>query len=370
MAHPFFESDRFPLQRAEGDELLQRLRSVFTNPAEITLMYEQAGGSPGALTPGQSAWLLWPEVLNQLAAARLLETFCERLRNNARVGTNAQMLAAIDAIASAKPLVDLQIVSERRLVLDRVELRAKLRALSTDNSTLRVVLVRGGDDTGKSWGRHVFESAAKDRGAVAVYLSANQNPTVDMVVSDLFAAVQATDKIPPKLTTPAAWYSAVCAALSDMASRRQQQLWAAIDDIALIDPEICTFCDQFVAKMESPAFSQWFRLMLIHYPADRSPTTWQDEVWDEDTTSDADVQVTDVISFFKSWADDRGYKVLDAHIEQLAQAAIAQADTPPQPNGPALPRLKRLHDHLVSTLAQQGQALAAAPPAEPTQPAG
>jgi hypothetical protein len=363
MAHPFFESNQFPLQRDEGRDLFGVLTQIFTNSDEIRMMYQQAGGDVGALKPGLAPKPLWTEVLNLLAAARALQAFCDVLKNS-RAKDNAEFKAAVAAVVNAKPLVDRQIVSERRLVLDRAELRTKLRSLGADNSPLRVVLVRGGDDSGKSWGRHVFLNAAKDSGAVGVYLSANQNPTLDSITRDLFAAFNETEIPPRGLTTGSAWYDAVCSALSVVAGNRRQQLWAAIDDIALIDPEICKFCDQFVAKMENPAFSQWFRLMLIHYPADRRPTTWQDEVWDEDTTSEADVDFDEVVAFFKSWAGDGGYKVIDAEINELAQVAITTADTPSQHagNGETVPpRLKRLHDHLVSTLAQQAQALAAGP---------
>jgi hypothetical protein len=359
MAHPFFEANQFPMQREDGRALFKLLTAIFTKPGDITLMVQTAGGDPADLSQGLTPRQLWGEALNLLAAARVLDAFCDQLKQNPRVKTNPEVQAAVEAVVNAKPLVDRQIVSDKRLVLDRAALRTKLRALGADDSPLRVVLVRGGDDSGKSWGRHVFLNAAEDSGAVGVYLSANQIVNIDSLTSKLFAAFEATDVPPRGLTTGVAWYDAVCSKLSVLAASRNQHLWAAIDDIALIDPEICEFCDQFVAMMENPAFSRWFRLMLIHYPDDRSPTRWQEEVWDEDITSEADLTYDEVVSFFKTWADDCGYKILDSQIDELAHAAINTADTVPTPQQgkPPPPRLKRLHDHLVSTLAEQTQAL-------------
>jgi hypothetical protein len=366
MSHPFFEANQFPAQREDARTLFDLLVVIFSNPGEIRMLYQRSGGDVGILTPGLAPRLLWTEALNLLAAGRTLEQFCDEVKRVQRVQRNAELLAAVDAVMNAKPLVDQQVVRGKRLVLDRAELRNKLRALASETAPLRVVLVRGGEDTGKSWGRHVFLGAAVDRGAVGVYLSANQSPTLDSVTGALFAPFGATDKIPPRgLTTGTAWYDAVCTALSEVTGSRGQQLWAAIDDIALIDPEIGKFCDQFVAKMENPAFSEWFRLMLIHYPPDRSPTTWQDDVWDEDTTSEDDVQLDEVRAFLKTWAADRGYTFLDADIDELARVAIEAADTPPpQQNGETAPRLKRLHDHLVKTLEEQARRFSQQGPAD------
>jgi len=152
----------------------------------------------------------------------------------------------------------------------------------------------------------------------------------------------------------------VCTRLSDVTGRAEKQLWIAIDDLALIDSEICAFCDQFVAMMENPAFATWFRLMLIDYPNDTRPTTWQNGVWDEDHTSMNDVQLDDVTSFFRSWADESGYNLRDQGAEALAKDAIAKADAPDAPNRPPRARLQRLHDHLLTTLAEQTKQFAAA----------
>jgi hypothetical protein len=358
--HPFFNSNRFLMGRKDGAELLAQLLSVFRSSGEIRILFEQAGGDLTVLPDGLAPAELWPRVLNELARRRGLEAFCTQLQANANVKKNDELMAAVDAVIAAKPLLERQMVSDHALVLDRVELRSKMRLLADDESQLRVVLVRGDDDSGKSWGRHVFESASKDRDAVMVYVSGNQAPTLEIVIELLFAAVKATERIPDKLTTPAAWYASVCTRLSDVTGRAEKQLWIAIDDLALIDTEICAFCDQFVAMMENPAFATWFRLMLIDYPSDMRPTTWQNGVWDEDHTSMNDVQLDDVTSFFRNWADEAGYKLRDQGAEALAKDAIAKADAPDAPDRPPRARLQRLHDHLLTTLAEQTKQFAGA----------
>src|SRR5688572_24114681 len=187
--HPFFNSNRFLMGRREGAELLRQLKGVFKQSGEIRLLFEQADGDVTLLEDGLAPALLWPRVLNELARARGLELFCAQLKENSRVKNNHELVAAVEAVINAKQLLERQVISDRALVLDRVELRAKMRALADNESQLRVVLVRGDEKSGKSWGRYVFESAAKDRDAKVVYMSSNSAPTLDSVIALLFAAV-------------------------------------------------------------------------------------------------------------------------------------------------------------------------------------
>jgi hypothetical protein len=354
MAHPFFESDVYPWERKEATPLYELLVALIPDPNQIVLVFEQSGGLRSALNTAQAPGLIWGDALRLLAAGRLLERFCTRLKAIGGLQQNADFQAAIDAVVEAEADVERSIVADNVLVLDRIELRETLRQLTPDDSPLRVVLVRGAEKTGKTWARYVFQGAARDRGADVLYLDAGTVATVDEVVDYLFITVEAPASKPdPGATTPQAWYRAVCRELMKAAMARRRPLWIAIDDLGHIDEEIREFCDQVGRSMKNPAFAQWFRLMLIHYPARPVPTDWAAEVWTEDVTTEADVQLDDVEAFLSDWAARAGLGMLEADIRQLAKEVVERAEAPVPDGEPVLPRLQRLHDHLVETLRTQ-----------------
>jgi hypothetical protein len=150
-----------------------------------------------------------------------------------------------------------------------------------------------------------------------------------------------------------------------IASDKKQQLWVAIDDLGgenepdgapLLDPQIAAFAGQFVLNMANPAFGQWFRLMLIHYPDGPVPTRWLREVWDEDRPTDADVTEEDVQEYLRDWAAEQDRTFLDDELAALAEQVMAKVDAPDSPVEAVLPRLQRLHDTLTETLRTQVQA--------------
>ena len=90
------------------------------------------------------------------------------------------------AMLDARPAVERRMAGER-LVVDREALPQAPRSSSpSDGAPIKVLLVRGGPRTGKTWSRHLFERAARDRGADVVYLRGAMVPTVEAVVEKLF----------------------------------------------------------------------------------------------------------------------------------------------------------------------------------------
>jgi len=178
------------------------------------------------------------------------------------------------------------------LFLDRIELRKKLQLLVPETNPMTVLLVRGGSNSGKTYGRYLFEWAATKLGAQYLYLFDGLVSNVNDLVLQLFVAFEASDEIPPRNTTENAWYKLVCAKLQEIASSKKQALWIAIDDLGLdekevplLDQDIRNFCNQFALNMMNPLFRKWFRIMLIDYPEGPVPTKWTSEIWTEDRTS-------------------------------------------------------------------------------------
>lgn len=358
MAHPFLDAVAYPWHRPEARELQTVLTLAFTTSADIDVLYQ--GSSPAVLplNHNQAPNLVWKEALDNLARVDGgLKTLCETVL--ARPQLNARLRKAVEDVVNAVPAVEVQFVPDSVLVLDRGELRTSLTNLGSETSAVKVLLVRGGPKTGKTQGHLLFERAAKDGGAKVVYLFEGIVASVDDVVGQLFSALEATSEIPPVTTTRQAWYQAVCVKLQDLAARKQQRIWIAVDDLGpgpgqppapLLDREIREFCDQFALNMPNPLFADWFRLMLIHYPDGDVPTRWRHEFWSEDRTSEADVQQPHVEEFLRSWAAHRDRNLLDEQVTSLAAAIIAKADEPQPPGNNAVPRLKQLHDAVEETL--------------------
>jgi adenosyl cobinamide kinase/adenosyl cobinamide phosphate guanylyltransferase len=262
----------------------------------------------------------------------------------------------IRAVVDAAPALEERIISDYVVILDRLPLREKLALLEPDASPVKVLLVRGEPRSGKSHGRYLFERSARDQGALPVYLCEGIVATVDDVVRELFSALDASSEIPPRLTTEDAWYRVVCSKLRELASSKQRPLWIAVDDLGpaadggpLLDSQIKQFCDQMALNMVNPAFRQWFRLMLIHYPDGQVPTRWKRDFWTEDRTNPMDVRQADVEVLLREWSS-RHETIIEDELTTLAAAVLARADAPETPDEAEAPRLQRLHDALVETL--------------------
>lgn len=357
MAHPFFDTISFPWNRPEAGRLHRALFQAVPLPADIDLLYHSCGEGLPPLALGFAPDIIWKEVFEKLAVAgkfrRLIELIQGQPKFNAKPFQDA-----IREVVNAQEAIDKRILSGDILILDRVNLREQLKKLESDESHVRVLLVRGGPGSGKSYGRFLFEGAAKDKGALTIYLSGGIVATVDEVIAALFAALRALDEIPPKNdTTTAAWYRAVLNRLMALAPSQDKPLWIAVDDLGvgqdgapLLDREIRDFCNQFVVFMGNPAFAKWFRLMLIHYPDGPVPTNWQREFWGEDRTSEADVQQEHVVELVRSWLLAHDRNMIDDDLTALAGSVLATAEALTTAGENKVPRLQGIHDALTETL--------------------
>ncbi|HWK25097.1 MAG TPA: effector-associated domain EAD1-containing protein [Solirubrobacter sp.] len=350
MANPFFSAAGYPWGREDAVALHHALAQAVPDAGQAALLYQQAGGAIEHLNTAQAPADVWRDALDALSRAAGLRRLCELVRADQRF---AAVRGAIDAVFTATSDVELSLLDNDVLVLDRTNLRSCLALLDAADSPVRVLIVRGRTKTGKSRGRYLFDRAARQRGARSLYLFAGIITTVDDVVAQLFSALSALDRIPARgTTTDDAWYQAVCLQLQTVAAERGQPLWVAIDDLGtdddgapLLDPEIRRFCEHVALNTRNPFFAAWVRLMLIHYPDGAVPTRWEPEFWREDRTDHADVQQPHVEAFLRAWATARRRTLLDGEIVTLARDVIAAADA----DGPA-PRLRRLDEALTAAL--------------------
>ena len=358
MANPFFEQNRFPWAREEAKALLRVLAQLITQFQKIDLLYKGCSNNLPALTPGQNSELTWKEALEQIALLGVLQALCDAVKPLSP--TIAEAVRNVEAAESARSK---RVISDDVMMLDRVKLRDHLGLLEQENSPIKVLLVRGGKGSGKSHGRYLFEQSAREQGADAVYLKGGMVATVDEVVYKLFAVLKATDKIPPRDTTPDGWYRVVCFKLQEQAAIRGRPLWIAVDDLGpgpdgapLLDKDIRRFCEQFALNLMDPSFRNWFRIMLIHYPEGKVPTHWTKDLWREDRCAEADVTAQDVAALLRAWSEQKGRGIVEDELHVLADKVIAEAEAPlpVEPGDEPLPRLQRINDALHNALNDLG----------------
>jgi hypothetical protein len=360
MAHPFFDALTYPLERPEAVRLRMVLLQAITLPARIDDIYNQCqAGLPPLALVGVPPDVIWTEALRNLTARGALRVLCDRIVTEAVPQlTTPAILAAVREVINAEPSASQQILSESVLVLDRVALRGKLEKLESDTDPVKVILVRGEPDSGKSHGRYLFRHVADNRGAQAVYLRDGTVATVDEVIVRLFSTVEAEDKIPPRDTSLDAWFRSVCTALLAATKRKQRPLWIAMDGLGmgadgapLLDPQIREFFNHVAFQTMDFDFGKWFRLMLINYPDGPEPAQWESDFWTDDRTSAADIQQEHVVALLQKWLQAHDRNLLEAEVLELAKGVIAKADAPPAPGVPPLPRLRIIHDAVKELIA-------------------
>jgi PAS domain-containing protein len=362
MLHPFQGGIPYPWHRPEALALHQLLGRDITNPGQISLLLQSFVPNAPALNQYLAPAELWRQALEAISLADRLLDLCRQLAGDTSF---VAVSRAAQAMLDVRPAVERRIGRDQRLVVDREDLRSYLAELGTDSSMVKVLLVRGGPSTGKSWSRHLFERAAEDRGADVVYLDSGIVATVREVVDKLFSTLGDVklEMVPPTDTTDFAWFRTVCNRMPALAEGRGRSLWIAMDNLGtgpdgvtpLIDVEILGFFQQFVRHFVDPSTSRWFRLLLIHYPdRDDVPTKWDLDVWKEDRTRPDAVTAEHVAEVLREWARDHDRTLLDADIDSASKAVIARADEvlPPQDPRSRQPRLRRIHDEVRAELAR------------------
>jgi hypothetical protein len=204
----------------------------------------------------------------------------------------------------------------------------------------------------------LFAAAAREAGAQAAYFALGIVVRVEDLVEQLFAALGALDKVPPRLTTYDAWYGNVCNSLLASAVAQDKRLWIAVDDlghdengVTVLDDEIRNFCNKLGQLIGAPQFRERFRLMFIAYP-EQAPTLWDDVAWKEDCLADSDIQLAEVEKFLEAWSRERNKKMAAPTLSKYSTELVAQINAPLAPGQAAQPRLRRLNDAL-ATLTQQ-----------------
>jgi hypothetical protein len=358
VGHPILDSLTYPWKRPEAKGLFDALARVVTDREEILAIFEDCGGDAMWLRQSATTGGQWRAVIDALAANGLVRPFAEHLRAYPRLRRNARFHRALSAVLDAPPIAELRFVEDGPVVLDRESLRTKLGRLDPDANPLKVLIVRGEPENGKSHGRHLFARVAHDRGAEVLYLADGMVSTVEQAVELILGVLGGSGNLPDRDSTVGdpdstedAWYQAICIELQKVAARHDRRLWVVVDDLGstpdgapLMDRRIRAFFEQFALFLLSPVFAQRFRLMLIHYPEDRVPTKWKAELWDEEVASEAAIQDEQVREYLADWARARNVTLHESDLAALT-ADVMDAAAAPDPRG--LCRLARLH-HAVS----------------------
>jgi hypothetical protein len=349
--HPFFDVVAFPWHRVEARQLLQTLAAAQDLSKRITIVYQSAGGQR-PLSPGLAADLAWKEVIDLLTMAKLVKKLCEQLLADGQLGA---IHPAVRAIVDAPDLFESPLLTSDHVFLDRKPLRGQLKRLSDESSPYHVLLVRGPSGSGKTWTHLLVEHTARGLGADCQYLYPGLVSSVEDVVDNLFTGLGESEAVPPRLETEEAWFKKVCLKLQDVARKKQMVTWVVVDDLGeylegpRLDPMIRRFFDQFALSTANPAFSRWFRLVLLDYPDGTVPTKWR-SVWLEDRPDENEVDADVLKEYLLQWAA-RAIKQLGEETAIKLAADISTKVAAPLPAGhPPQPRLRRIHDELEGVL--------------------
>jgi len=336
MSHPFFDAPTYPWGLQEAIDFHKAISSAVAVSARILGFYQMSGGDPAiGVNLGQAPGDIWREVLDKLTTQGCLKTLLDRIDKEGDFRNNSAYQEVARRVREAEDTTRPQIVSDDVFIVDREGLRRSLTLLEVPKGLTKVLLVRGSPKSGKSHGRHLFEHVAERRDAVAVYIYAENGGTVDEVIDQLFSALGALDRVPPRTTTPDAWYKKVWGHLQNVATDKKRQLWIAMDDLGLdaagaplLDPEVKRFFDHAVPWMLNPAFRNQFRLMLINYPGDPRgavPTSWTADYWTEDNPTVGDLAKNHVVAFLEYWTKTRQLQESRENLENLADEVLQKA---------------------------------------------
>jgi hypothetical protein len=200
--------------------------------------------------------------------------------------------------------------------------------------------------------------------------------TVAHVMGWLFGALQGEPPEARAQESEDAYYIRVCLKLYACAVAVKKRFWIVVDDLGdgangpRLDPSIKRFMDHFALQMNNPAFGEWFRLILVHYPEGRVPTRWrgQTQLWDEDRPDPAEIDAKLLADFLSRRGEANERKLTRTDCEERAgriladvEATLAAAalETQPRVEGEGIPsRMQAIHDRVLVEL----RLIAALPP--------
>jgi hypothetical protein len=353
MPHPFFDAFEYPWSRPDAQAAHQVLFKAVGNPSLYTLLYQQSGSNLHPLTPHQPANVAWKEILEQLTAARRLNSLCDRVLADANLATAHE---AISAIRDAPDLLDDPLLSDDSVFVNRKRLRGELAPLYELTPRKAVLLVRGPSGCGKSWTRYYVYDRATQLGALCTYFGDGLVSNVEDVIGQLFDRLGAPGAVPAKLETDAQWFGKVCRRLQAIAEEKRKVCWVVADDLGntkdnapLMDVMIRQFFEQFALFVLDPGFARWFRLVLLDYPDGGLPSKWKD-FWVEDRPDEKEVDEEPISQFLLARAARMKKRIDEEKARQIASEVLAKANAPQPPGKPPKPRLKVIHDELTSVV--------------------
>ncbi len=334
MPHPFFDAIEFPWHLDEAKAFRKSLSTAFKAPARIDLLYSDCGPGLPPLFLGHGAELVWKEAIDNLAQAGLIRKLVDNLLTlpNTDVVEKARQIAAAVSVLESTVLGS---ASGPRF-LDRKQLRAVAEEMGEPSNPIKVLVVRGEGNSGRTWTRWLIESIARERNEMALYYCEGLVGDVASLIDDLFDRFDAAALRPAGSPGVDSWYKTVCSKLALAATKAKTCCWLVVDNLddgsdgsPRMDPQIRRFLEQFAFAMVTPAFRERFRLVLIAYPGGPTPTTWQSEHFRVEETAIADIKTPHVITHLDEWAGRKG-RVLPADERTgIATRVIANADAAP-----------------------------------------
>ena len=116
----------------------------------------------------------------------------------------------VDAVLNAPDILDRPIVSQSTPFINRLNLRTELRTLAT-SASVGVLLVRGENQSGRSWTRHLVYEYATEFDENFIYIGSGVVATLQDTLNRLFDKLNASPPVlDSKLTTEKAWFRKVC----------------------------------------------------------------------------------------------------------------------------------------------------------------
>lgn len=330
--HPIFDGPGLKWTDPDVQNLHKLLsrKKIYNKPEAIELLYDRAGDNLPAINTSLAPSAVWKQALDYLHESGSLRNFCQQLLND---GPPSDMKDVISKIFARESVTELNLI-DGSPVLDRQNLRPRIAALSSSDSSNRVLVIRGEKQSGKTHSRLLFSQAAKASGATSVYLRKGQVNNLREVLNEIFAPIGGfTKERDVKVdTTDNAWHKVICSELLKAARKEKTMLWIAMDNLGKegsvphLEPEIKEFFDQLVVQMSNDVYQEHFRLMLIDYPSGDTPQLWEERLWEEDRTSQDDVREEHVIAFIKASLQKKNKQLPEDTIREKAASIIRTAE--------------------------------------------
>lgn len=166
MPHPFFDAISYPWSRADARAWHTALYENIKTPARIDVLYQASGPGLAPLpTPPAPPDVIWKAGLEQLSAARKLESLCTSLLKDASLNSVHKAVQAVLGAESSSEQLILETDGLPDLAfVNRKNLRIELDKLASSSPTVRVLLIRGDPKSGRTWTRHLVERKASELG--------------------------------------------------------------------------------------------------------------------------------------------------------------------------------------------------------------